>query len=230
MPLSVWTQPSGFKFTNNGQPFSAGVSIDLTLPLNTSISGVSLRIISGELPSGLFLIGTHIIGSPFIKKNRTAYSFCIRASKAGEISDRTYNLSLTEPNVPTFITNPGELDIGLYQQYYVLDGSYVNYQLESINLADDRQPVSYFISSGDGALPPGLTLSKDGIISGYIIPVLTILPNDGDGNYDGAIYDAVAFDFGPRPSNGFDNYAYDDVFFDFAVPTQQVISLNANYQ
>jgi hypothetical protein len=230
MPLSVWTQPSGFKFTNNGQPFTAGVSIDLTLPLNTSISGVSLRLISGELPSGLFLIGTHIIGSPFIKKNRTDYSFCIRASKSGEISDRTYKLSLTEPNVPTFITNPGELDIGLHRQYYVLDGSYVNYQLEAIDLADDRQPLSYFISSGDGQLPPGLTLSKDGVISGYIIPVLTILPNDGDGNYDGSIYDAIAFDFGPRPSNGFDNYAYDDVFFDFAVPTQQAISLNANYQ
>jgi hypothetical protein len=56
------------------------------------------------------------------------------------------------------------------------------------------------------------------------------LTNDGDGNYDGSIYDAIAFDFGPRPSNGFDNYAYDDVFFDFAVPTQQAISLNANYQ
>jgi hypothetical protein len=230
MPLSVWTQPSGFKFTNNGQPFTAGVSVDLTLPLGGNLSGVNLKIISGDLPSGLFLIGTHIIGSPFIKKNRTDYSFCIRASKAGEISDRTYNLSLTEPNVPTFITNPGDLDIGLAQQYYVLDGSYVNYQLESINLADDRQPVSYFISSGDGALPPGLSLSKDGVISGYIIPVLTILPNDGNGTYDASIYDAVAFDFGLRPSNGFDNYTYDDVFFDFAVPTQQVVSLNANYQ
>jgi len=230
MPLSVWTQPSGFKFTNNGQPFIAGVSVDLTLPLGGNLSGVNLRIISGELPSGLFLIGTHIIGSPFIKKNKTDYSFCIRASKAGEISDRTYILSLTEPNVPTFITNPGDLDIGLHQQYYVLDGSYVNYQLESINLADDRQPASYFISSGDGKLPPGLSLSKDGVISGYIIPVLTILPNDGNGTYDGSIYDAVAFDFGLRPSNGFDNYTYDDVFFDFAVPTQQVISLNANYQ
>jgi len=219
MPLTVWTQPSGYSFGTH----YAEQPLDLALPV-TNDSGVTYKIISGALPDNVFLVGNHLIGSPFVLKNKLSYSFCIRASLNGQISDRTFTMNLLEVNIPTFITPEGQI-----QQLYVLDQTYVSYQLDAYDL-NESGVLNYFIASNDGNLPPGLTLSSTGLISGYIEPNYSILPTTGSGNYDVSIFDQIGYDFGLVSTNGFDDYSYDDVFFDYSIPTQGLITISANYQ
>ena len=140
-------------------------------------------------------------------------------------------MTITGTNLPTFVTSPGDLPIGPGKQLYVLDQTHVNYQIEAFDLSTAvGQTLTYFIGSGDGALPNGLTLSSSGLISGYIEPVVKITPEDGDGTYDASFYDRVAYDFATAPSDGFDSYKYDDVFYDFNLANAPPTTLNANYQ
>ena len=219
MPLTVWTQPSGYSFGT----FYAEQPINLALPV-VNDAGVTYQVISGALPDNVFLVGNHLVGSPFVLKNKLNYSFCIRASLNGQISDRTFTIDLLEVNIPTFITPEGQI-----QQLYVLDQTYVSYQLDAYDL-NASGILNYFIASQDGNLPPGLTLSSTGLISGYIEPNYSILPTTGSGNYDASIFDQIGYDFGLVSTNGFDDFSYDDVFFDYNVPTQEIITLSANYQ
>ena len=225
MSLSVWTEISGYSLGT----FDGETSLDIPLPV-TNATGVTFTLISGSLPNGLFLIGHSIVGSAFTTNSILNYTFCIRATKGNSFSDRTFTLNLSGTKPPVFVTATGNLDIGPAKQYYVLDGSYVDYQLEAFDLDTAPEKLNWFIGSSDGELPPGLEMDNQGRITGYIIPVLTLTPAIGNGYYDGSIFDAVAFDFGQTASDGFDNYSYDDVDFDFNVPAQQLISLNANYQ
>ena len=163
MPLTVWNQPSGYSFGT----FPEAVSLTLALPITVGSNVITLTVISGSLPRGLRIAGTTITGSPTILDNNKTSSFCIRASNGVDISDRTFYMSVTSNNEPTFITPPDELLIG--KQMYALDQTYINFQLEAFDLGTAiGQTLTYFIASGDGELPPGLTLTSTGLISGFI--------------------------------------------------------------
>jgi hypothetical protein len=191
----------------------------------------NLNVISGELPPGLILQGNTIIGSPYITQGTPTYNFCIRASNGTDFADRTFTIQVDGANPPEFVTPEGKLAIGPAHQLYALDSSYVDYQLEAFDLnVVLGQNLKFFIASGDGALPPGLTLSDTGEISGFIIPQLIITPIMGTGEYDQAYYDGSAYDFSQVPTDGFDSYNYDKVFFDYNQPSVLPKSLNANYQ
>ena len=113
----------------------------------------------------------------------------------------------------------------------MLDSSYVDYQLEVIdNDTTTGQRLSYFIAKDDGLLPPGLILTNDGRIVGFVQPTLAIRPEDGDGTYANSSYDAVAYDFAFVPTNGYDSYIYDSVFFDFALQQNKPRKLNRTYE
>ena len=114
---------------------------------------------------------------------------------------------------------------------YVLDSSPINYQLKATDkdLAAG-QKLEYFIASGDGQLPPGITLSSTGLISGVVDPVLALDKLAAQGYYDDNAYGAYAFDFGTRPANGYDSYFYDVDTYDLSVPTKSPKKLNRNYQ
>jgi hypothetical protein len=193
-----------------------------TVPFN-------LNVISGSLPPGLHVLGNTITGSPTILDDDRTSSFCIRASNGVDISDRTFYMTVSSNNEPTFITPAGEIDFGT--QMYALDQTYINFQLEAFDLGTAvGQKLTYFIASGDGELPPGLTLSEGGLISGFITPVLRITVADGDGTYDTAFYDGVAYDFATLPSNGYDSYIFDNVFYDFSLAETRPTSLSRNFQ
>jgi len=214
-PQTISTRALTLTSVTTGQPFLEQEPIDIELPVQND-TGVTYHVISGALPGGLKIIGNHIKGNPFIVPNLETYEFCIRASRHTDFADRTFLMQVNGVNEPTFITPPGNLAVGPAKQLYALDESYVNYQIEAFDLNTEVGAVlKYFISSGDGALPPGLTLSDDGVISGYINPKLIITPIDGNGNFDEAYYDAGAFDFGLTASDGFDTYNYDDLYFDY---------------
>ena len=69
--------------------FSERRSLILDLPVE-NFQGVTFTKISGELPPGLRLEGTTIVGSAFEVPRVTDFTFVLRASKDGQISDNIY--------------------------------------------------------------------------------------------------------------------------------------------
>lgn len=170
MALNVWTQLSGY----NLGAFSEGEHATIQLPVENDTS-VQYTVVSGQLPTGFFLIGSTLTGSPFATENQTEYSVCIRATRNSEISDRTFNITITDIAQPEFITPAGELDVGVHHQFYVLDGGYVNYQVEAIDLNPEvNETLSFTIEEGNGELPPGIELSASGLLSGFVGPSLVV--------------------------------------------------------
>jgi hypothetical protein len=226
MALNVWTQASGFSF---------GILQERTiynqaLPIYYD-SGITFTIIAGELPPGIRLKGSMLVGTPFEVPRHTTFKFCIRASNGLDISDRTFTITIDGADAPTFTTQSGFLDIGLYHQYFVLDSTYVDYQIEAYdNDTATGQQLSYFIADDEGVLPPGLTLTTDGRLVGFVEPTLSIKPEDGTGWYDNGLYDIIAYDFGYRPTNGYDSYIFDAPDYDYSLPSSTPKKLNRNYQ
>ena len=224
--LTVWTERSGYSFGT----FEEEQTIDIALPV-VNDTGVSYHVISGALPSGLAIRGNRIKGIPYITANSANYEFCIRASRNNTIADRTFNIFIHSVNVPIFITPPGLLPVGPNNQLYITDQTYMEYQIQvsDLNLSVGKT-LNFFIASGDGTLPPGLTLSESGLISGFIEPAPKISVADGTGNYDEVRYDDTIYDFAIRSTNGYDSYIYDDVVFDFNLPISLTQTLSLNYQ
>ena len=232
--LTVWTQPSGYNLgTFQEQVDFYQLYTPLGLPLPTANdAGVTYQVISGALPVGLYISGNHILGAPSVVSQTTEYTFCIRASLGSQIADRTFTMFISGNNGPEFTTPVGDLAVGVHQQLYALDNSYVEYQIQAVDLNTALGAnLKYTILSGDGNLPPGLTLSESGLISGLIIPSLIITPSAGNGDYDTGLFDQVAYDWGnPISTDGFDSYQYDDVDYGYNRPAVAPKSLNANYQ
>ena len=114
---------------------------------------------------------------------------------------------------------------------FVLDNDFVNYQLSAID-ADlpTGQKLTFFIPPRGGELPPGLTLSADGIISGFTEALLAKDQGDINGAYDMHLYDKFGYDYGVRPYNGFDSFLFDNQTFDFSDTTRIPRKLNRYYQ
>ena len=226
--LTVWTQLSGYSLGTHQERVELNPSI--SLPTNGT-TGVTYKLISGALPGGIRLVGSTLVGSPYEVSRPTEFKFCIRASKNGEISDRTFSITIEGSDVPVFVSPEGALAIGEFQQYYVMDSSYVDYQLEATDLDTAAgQTLSFFIASNEGELPPGLILTQEGKIIGYVEPTLAIPESAGDGSFDAGLFDVIAFDFGTVSSNGYDSYIYDSVFFDFNLSSERPKKLNRNYE
>lgn len=224
--LNVWTENSGYSLGT----FQEQSTLDLLLPVQND-DGVSYKVISGAMPEGLFIIGNKVIGSPLVVQNETTYKFCIRASRGAEVSDRTFTITVSGFNPPAFLTPPGLLAVGPNKQLYTTDQTYIEYQIDVLDLdVATGNVLKFYIAPGDGKLPPGLTLSESGLISGYIKPSPKIPTSAGTGNYDLPSYDTQIYDFGLKSTNGFDSYKYDDVIFDYAIPTIVSQTLSLNYQ
>jgi hypothetical protein len=225
MALLVWTQPSGYSFGT----FPERVRLSQNLPVSNG-EGVIYRVISGELPAGLIIENDKIVGTPFEVSRTTEYNFCIRASKDGAIADRTYNIVIDGSDDPVILTPSGDLPVGPYQQLFVLDSTFVEYQIEAFDQDTAAgQQLTYFIAFNDGELPPGLILTETGRITGFVQPTLALRPEDGSGTYDDSYYDAYAFDFAVRPSNGYDSFFYDNVIYDYSIPAIQPKKLNRKF-
>lgn len=251
--LNIWTQPSGYtlpgvsgltgnlaldtaktSFDGGSTSFDAGsfqerVVVNIPLPTTGNLAGITFKIISGKLPEGLKVNGAFIAGNPYNVARTTKFTFCVRAQLGTNIADRTFNIIVNGGQLPTIITPSGLLPVGMRGQKYALGKSVINYQLNAFD--PDGETLTYFISSGDGKLPPGVTLSPSGVLTGIVSPVPSVeVRSSGDGTYDNSFYDASYYDFGLRSSSGYDSYIFDTYIFDYSSPTKSPKSLNQTYE
>lgn len=202
--------------------------VDLLLPINT-LDRLNISLISGQLPAGLRLEDNKIVGTVFeVAYNKTA-TFVLRAEYKDHFEDRTFEIAVTGPDSPNWLTNEGLLPVGNSDNLFILDSAMIDFQL----VASDRDmpagnELEYFIAEGDGTLPPGIELSSDGRISGIVEPLLS-LDQNASGGYDSYPYGGVPIDYGVLSSSGFSTYYYDTQDYDYNDTTVTPKKLNRYY-
>jgi hypothetical protein len=151
--MLTWTTPSNLGSRSEG----TALSIQLTA---ISSRGGTIRygLVAGSLPTGTSLTSLGLLtGIPI---GNFSFKFVVRASNtvAGNtiVSDRTFSVLVVgnAPVVGTVITLPDQNDIVYYA-----------YQVVATDV-DLQDILTYKISSG--YLPNALTLSRTGLISGFI--------------------------------------------------------------
>jgi len=224
--LEIWTEKSGFNLGS----YQERSNVEVLLP-TTDPTGINFRVISGKIPPGLRLKDNNLIGVPLEVVKDTIFEFCLRASTDSDFADRTYKITIQGPNVPLIINPPGLLPIGPNSTYFILDSSPVDFQITAVDFDEAAgQKLKFFISSGDGSLPPGLTMDESGRITGFIEPLLAIPLSQRNGNFDKNVYDIHGFDYGLKPDNGFDSFKFDSINYDYSLPSIGPKKLNRNYE
>lgn len=225
----LWTQPSNTKLAT----LEENVTISINLPLVNTNATVTL--ISGKLPGGVRISGSQIIGTPYEVPRTIDYRFVLRASLNGVTRDRTFVITVGSADAPIWQTTQGLLPVGTNSTFYILDNAPVDFQLIATDVdLPVGQKLEYYIASGDGQLPPGIQLTRDGRLVGVVDPILAIEQTltYNKGTFDTAPYDfeSAGYDFGLRPSNGFDSFFYDTSIYDFNFPERTPKKLNRYYQ
>jgi hypothetical protein len=198
------------------------IIIDIPLAATSTVGTLSYSLIAGSLPRGLRLANGSIKGSPVEVKRYTESRFVIRASDGEDIEDRTFTLAVDGADIPEWVTQEGFLNVGLGQAYFVLDNARVDFQLEATDtdLTAGDELEFYLVPMG-GLLPPGLSLSRTGRITGFTDPIFALeYSSDPYGGYDTAPLDVVPLDFVEARSNGFDTFFYDGVTYDYNEPSR----------
>jgi len=199
----LWTVQTGY----NLGTYQERVPATITLPISGADSIVT---IAGTIPPGLRLEGQTLIGTPFQVSRSTQFEFCLRAKHDTRIQDRTFTVNIEGADAPTWITPTGTLPIGADSQLFILDSSYVDFQLEAQDADLSANTVlEYYIPEGGGELPPGLTLSQSGKISGLVDPIKALDILSSTGYYDSNDYASAPFDFGLQGSIANKSFYFD---------------------
>jgi hypothetical protein len=128
--------------------------------------------IAGTLPPGIELTTAGVLqGVPSEVATRSLYNFVVRASDGTNIADRTFSLQVKGADDPIFVTAAGELDVAdstYGSNTWVLDGSRIEFQMVATDTDTNAgQTLIYDIAGGE--LPPGVTMSTSGLISGVVL-------------------------------------------------------------
>ena len=184
MATPVWTTTAGKIATIDEQ-----VAYSLQLEANTSDStAIAYSVIAGSLPAGMQVTSTGLLtGTPAEVAKRTLYTFVVRATAGTTITDRTFSLDVQGADTPVFTTASGQLQlddstsVGLF---WVIDGSSVSLQMQATD-TDTASGQTLVYEIMQGSLPPGITMSKTGLVSGIV--ALTDDQRFGvRGGYDGS--------------------------------------------
>lgn len=177
--------------------FTLTEGIFVSRPIASVITGTSYSVISGKLPNGLTLTTNGIItGSPDPVLDISRSRFVVRARNALNLIDNTFNVDVVGADDPEWSTAEGFLPVGILGEQYALNNQWVDYNLSASAVeAPTGSQIRYYIADGGGRLPPGLSLSQAGKISGFIKDKLTFDSNIGaDGGYDTESYDGYSYD------------------------------------
>lgn len=224
--MITWITPAGSLGT-----LTERVIVDIPLSATSNLGTVTLTLLAGNLPRGLRIANNAIKGSPTEVKIFTTSKFVIRASDGTDIEDRTFTISVDGSDAPIWLTQEGFLNIGPAKAYFVLDNAQVNFQLEATDsdlIASDV--LEFYLVPNGGLLPPGLNISRSGVISGFTDPIFALdYLRDATGGYDTAPLDVTPLDFVEARSNGFDTFDYDTQYFDYNEPSRAPRRLSRIY-
>jgi hypothetical protein len=207
------------------------VIVDIPLAASSGVGTVTYSLIAGNLPRGLRLSSGTITGSPTEVKVYTEHKFVIRANDGTDIEDRTFTIAVDGSDIPVWLTQEGFLNVGPAEAYFVLDNARVDFQLEA------RDPdliaggtLEFYLMPNGGLLPPGLSLSRGGLISGFTDPIFALeYLRDPFGGYDTTPMDVTPLDFVEVRSNGFDTFFYDNQTYDYNEPSRTPRRLSRIY-
>jgi hypothetical protein len=171
MATPVWTTTAG-KLASIDEQVAYSLQLEANDPVDIGDStAITYSVIAGSLPPGMRVTTDGLLtGTPGEVAKRTLYTFVVRATAGAQITDRTFSLDVKGADTPTFTTVSGQLQlddstsVGLY---WVIDGSSVNFQMQATDTDTEAgQTLVYEIVKGE--LPPGVTISKTGLISGVV--------------------------------------------------------------
>jgi hypothetical protein len=166
---------------------------------------VYFEIIAGQLPAGVqistngLLAGipraiANVQGVPKEVSRDVTSKFAVRAyttitiagkTVVNRLADRTFTLTVTGQDAPVFTTPAG--NIASYYDGSVVAGLQIGY-------TDTDPDDIVFVRLISGSLPPGLTISRTGLISGFTDPYTAIGEPAGFSRTDQG-YDQFPFDF-----------------------------------
>ena len=223
-----WTTPAG-----DLGILEERITVNIPLTATSDTTGLQYKVIAGSLPRGLYVeSNTGVIkGTPAEVRKFTESRFVVRAQDSNDEKDRTFKLSVDGSDIPEWVTAEGFLNVGPGEAYFVLDDAQVDFQLEARDndvVAGDT--LEYYVIPNSGELPPGLTLSKTGRISGFTSPIPALENNTTpSGAYDTASFDTVPLDIAKNSSTGFDTYFYDNQNYDYSEAARTPKSLSRIY-
>ena len=163
------------------------VATDPAHPMDPT--AVTYRVIAGALPLGIECTAAGLLtGVPYVTGNTATVNsrFVVRAGTATippRFSDRTFDFTVIAQAPPVFVTPAG--NVGTFY-----DGG----PIAPIQIAtSDPNPGStVVVTLAAGTLPPGLSLSATGLITGYITPLVPVNQLPG---FDATPFDQYAYDF-----------------------------------
>jgi hypothetical protein len=191
MTSPIWITAAGFLGTLTERKTVA-------VPVVATGTNLSYSLIAGALPVGLTLNTSTglLLGTPVSVATNADSKFVIRAKNQDGIADRTFSVTVSGPDAPVWATVSGRLRTGLNNEYYSINKEYVDYTLRAeTDVLIKGNSLKYYIADRDGQLPPGLSLSQSGRITGYVDDLLKL--------------DNFASVVGGYDSESFDRYPYD---------------------
>jgi hypothetical protein len=199
MSRPVWTTAAGSLGTIQENDYYS-----LPVVATAGSSDIVYSLVAGKLPQGLIIRRDGVLeGQPTTKVDVAGIPsevgqnvqsiFAIRATADGYVNDRTFTLTVTGQDAPSFTTSAGRL--GTF-----IDGQKVNLQLT----AHDPDPDdTYSFEKIGGELPPGVTMDSTGKITGWITP--SKIAGSPTAGFDATFYEQYAWDF----TNNFISKAYE---------------------
>ena len=185
MANPIWQTPGG-----NLGSIPENYFFELPLLATDPAGGnVTFKALAGTFPPGLHVSQNGILqGVPILTDvtNVTrSYEFSIRASDASKanVTDNSFNVTISNiipPQITPRINNLGT----------IFDGAFYTLQLRAIEVNPN---ATLTWSLENGALPPGVTLSSSGLISGFIPPI-TSQGNTGLIGFSNAPYNEFGFE------------------------------------
>ena len=232
--MSHWTQSTGTTLLTTNEE----ETVSLGLPLAVGISP-TIEIIAGALPPGLRIYQNNIIGTPLQVERTTTFTFVLRATVGTDVEDRTYRIVIQGPDDPIWKTKEGRLPIGnspINNRYFILDNEIIDFQLEASDVdLPAGKSLEFWIDKGDGVLPPGISMSKSGKLTGVVEPLLALDKRSKVGQYDTGNYDMYLHDFSNKSTLFFQgqlisNYVFNppkklNRYYEFKVSVSDGISV-----
>ena len=159
MAQPIWNTTTG---SIGNFPYGFAMSFTLSASAVSPATSVTYSLLAGTLLSDIILNTNGVLsGTPTLVVQDTTTSFAVRATdNLGNISDRTFNMTVTGSATPSFTTPQGSL---ISVQDSTWTQVYVNY-----SNPDTNNPVVVELQSG--ILPPGLELAPSGLVQGYAEP------------------------------------------------------------